>query len=199
MSAADLTANIVATSRLITESYPRSLCDEAVLRRRIDKIGTEFGEVLEALNGWVGENPRKGVTHDRADVLDELLDVAACALGAYEHVDGFQGTCLIDLAMLVQRKLERLRDAMAAKVEIRYGPETDVRCPECGSDNVCEQTREAEVEAARMRHLSNRNRGEGLDGLIADVQGFNEPQRETIRGLFFDSPEIKNVRELEDD
>lgn len=58
---------------------------------RIGKIGEEFGEVIEALIGWTGQNPRKGVTHVQHDVTRELLDVAVTALGAVEHLTGNRG------------------------------------------------------------------------------------------------------------
>lgn len=49
---------------------------------RIMKIGEEFGEVVTAYVGYTGQNPRKGRTHERADVLAELADVAITALCA---------------------------------------------------------------------------------------------------------------------
>jgi hypothetical protein len=105
-------AAIVATSKRITDSYPRTLCQEATDRRRLDKVAIEAGEMLDAYSGVVGENPRKGVTHTPDDVLDELLDVALTALGAYEHLTGFQGRCLDALAEQAVRKHHRLVIAM---------------------------------------------------------------------------------------
>lgn len=67
------------------------------LWERIGKIGEEFGETIEALIGFLGQNPRKGQTHSREDIQKELLDVAVTALCAYEHVTGNQG--LIDKAL----------------------------------------------------------------------------------------------------
>lgn len=37
-------------------------------------------------------------------------------------------------------------------------------------------------EQAQTRHPSNR--GQGLEGLLADIKGFSLPQRETIRDIF---------------
>jgi len=99
---------------MITDSYPEHLCGEAVQRRRIDKLAEEIGEVTSAYGGWVGENPRKGQTNGLDKVLDELLDVAACALGAYEHLTGFQGDSVPALVEQTERKCERLRAAMEA-------------------------------------------------------------------------------------
>lgn len=58
---------------------------EAVTWGRLAKITEEAGEVIEAYIGMTGQNPRKGVTHARGDVVAELLDIAATALGAVEH------------------------------------------------------------------------------------------------------------------
>ncbi|MET9445048.1 MazG-like family protein [Streptomyces sp. NPDC006610] len=62
---------------------------------RILKLTEEAGEVAQAWIGAVGQNPRKGVTHSRHDVADELCDVivtAAVALASIvrdpaEHLD----------------------------------------------------------------------------------------------------------------
>lgn len=61
---------------------------EARLWGRIAKVQEEAGEVVSALIGVTGQNPRKGVTHSMDDVANELLDVAVTALVAYEHVTG---------------------------------------------------------------------------------------------------------------
>lgn len=83
MSATD---DIRAISDLIDGSYPVDLDREAMLWRRCAKIGEEHGEVIEALLGMLGENPRKGYTHTRGDLVMELLDVALAALAAVCHV-----------------------------------------------------------------------------------------------------------------
>lgn len=75
----------------IDGSYPATLDTEVHLRRRIDKLMEEVGEVGQALGGMTGENPRKGFTHSREHVMKELLDVAVTALGAWEHMDENQG------------------------------------------------------------------------------------------------------------
>jgi hypothetical protein len=75
----------------ISGSYPRSLSLEAHTWRRVAKVGEENGEVIEALLGAIGENPRKGLTHRFSDVERELYDVALTALGAAEHMRGNDG------------------------------------------------------------------------------------------------------------
>ncbi|MFH8410703.1 MazG-like family protein [Streptomyces sp. NPDC018019] len=56
------------------------------LALRILKITEEAGEVAQAYIGMTGQNPRKGVTHTREDVADELCDVAITALTALTSV-----------------------------------------------------------------------------------------------------------------
>jgi NTP pyrophosphatase (non-canonical NTP hydrolase) len=53
---------------------------------RILKVTEEAGEAARAWIGTVGQNPRKGVTHSRQDVADELADVALTALVAIESL-----------------------------------------------------------------------------------------------------------------
>lgn len=89
-------------SAWIDATYPDGMDEELVLRRRIDKVSAEFGEVMEALEGYTGENPRKGVFDSIDHVMQELLDVALSALGAWEHADGNRGR---SAAMLLARLL----------------------------------------------------------------------------------------------
>ena len=49
---------------------------------RILKVTEEAGEAAQAWIGALGQNPRKGVTHSRAEVAGELADVAFTALVA---------------------------------------------------------------------------------------------------------------------
>jgi hypothetical protein len=53
---------------------------------RIAKIAEEAGEVVAAMIGATGQNPRKGVTGGMRDVERELLDVALTALAAVAHL-----------------------------------------------------------------------------------------------------------------
>jgi hypothetical protein len=55
---------------------------------RVMKIGEEYGEAVAAYIGMTGQNPRKGVTHTRADLCSELADVAITALCAIAHFNG---------------------------------------------------------------------------------------------------------------
>jgi NTP pyrophosphatase (non-canonical NTP hydrolase) len=55
---------------------------EPELGLRILKIVEEAGEAAATWIGTLGQNPRKGITHSRQDVADELGDVAFTALVA---------------------------------------------------------------------------------------------------------------------
>ena len=61
---------------------------------RTAKVAEECGEVIAAMIGMTGQNPRKGVTHTVDDVVAELLDVAITALGGVEHLTGHKGGAL---------------------------------------------------------------------------------------------------------
>ncbi len=80
----------------------QQVISELTDRRRIDKLAEELGEAVDAYGSYVGENPRK--RNDPAfprktldDVKSELLDVALCALGAFDHLDGHSGTAFLAL------------------------------------------------------------------------------------------------------
>jgi NTP pyrophosphatase (non-canonical NTP hydrolase) len=59
--------------------------DEAISLQLL-KISEEAGEAAGAWIGALGQNPRKGVTHLRSDVADELADVVLTALVAIESL-----------------------------------------------------------------------------------------------------------------
>jgi hypothetical protein len=80
---------------------------EALTLHRLIKLTEESGEVVTATIGALGANPRKGVTNTFEKVLEELLDVAITALGAYEHIGGHQGRALSELDGKIVRVAER--------------------------------------------------------------------------------------------
>ena len=53
---------------------------------RVAKVGEESGEVMQALIGATGQNPRKGFSHTIDDVTSELADVVLTALCAIQHI-----------------------------------------------------------------------------------------------------------------
>ena len=80
---------------------------EAILWGRVSKITEEAGEAIAALIGWTGQNPRKGITHNRHALIEELLDVAVTALGAVEHVTDNRGEALDRLNDKILRVAKR--------------------------------------------------------------------------------------------
>ncbi len=78
---------------------------------KVMKIGEEFGEACEAYIGLHGLNPRKGKTHSRDDVADELADVAITALVAM--VD-YTADPVQHLANHASKKAARLEDALTS-------------------------------------------------------------------------------------
>jgi NTP pyrophosphatase (non-canonical NTP hydrolase) len=80
---------------------------EAALWGRVAKVSEECGEVIAALVGATGQNPRKGVTHCMVDVEDELLDVALTALCAVEHLSRNKGVSMDAFAHKVAEVFER--------------------------------------------------------------------------------------------
>lgn len=89
---------LVAISRWV-DSHNAHRDPETNLWSRVTKASEEAGEAQTALRGVLGENPRKGVTHDYGDVIKELLDTAVAALGAVEHMMGHRGDSLAMLRM----------------------------------------------------------------------------------------------------
>lgn len=121
----DLQHSITETSRLINDSYGPQVGFEARLyRRTTNKLAEEVGEVALAIAELLGENPRKPADGSIDKVMEELLDVAACALGAWEWLDGFQGRSFGALAELASRKHARLVGALAEEQLHRQEPST---------------------------------------------------------------------------
>jgi NTP pyrophosphatase (non-canonical NTP hydrolase) len=82
---------------------------------RILKITEEAGEAVAAWIGAIGQNPRKGRTHRRQDVADELGDVAFTALVAAASL-GFDP--------------EPLLTRVAAKIQSRLPPASASTAPD---------------------------------------------------------------------
>lgn len=104
---------ILGISNMIDSTYPADLDPEAHLLRRCIKITEEAGEVIEALFGALGENPRKGQTHTMDDVRRELLDVALAALAAIAHFD--TGDSIDYLQSHATHVYDRLDSVLAAR------------------------------------------------------------------------------------
>ena len=63
---------------------------EYVLYARTAKLMEECGEVMEAVIGYTGDNPRKGVYATTHDITSELCDVVLTALCALHSITGDQ-------------------------------------------------------------------------------------------------------------
>lgn len=111
--------HVARLSKWIDDSYG-DIDEETALWRRCTKVASESGEVIDALAGMVGENPRKGVTGTSTEVIKELLDVAVAALGAVEHMTGNNG---ISMSLFHQHLGDTLaRAGVALDEEARRGP-----------------------------------------------------------------------------
>ena len=84
---------------------------EAQTWGRLAKLSEECGEVIGAFIGMTGQNPRKGYSHTRMDVLKELLDVAVTALCAYEHMTENEGNSLEALYEAIQANARRAHES----------------------------------------------------------------------------------------
>lgn len=103
----DPAAQLAAVSAWI-DQHNHGMTPTEHLWSRIAKISEENGEVVAAVLGMLGENPRKGVTHDREDVVAELLDVACTALAAVEHMSGNDGSALYCLTVKIDGLYARM-------------------------------------------------------------------------------------------
>jgi phosphoribosyl-ATP pyrophosphohydrolase len=81
-------------------------CDHSELILRVMKVGEENGEANEAVIGWVGQNPRKGVTHTPIDIVAELADVAFSALVAIQSFGFNAEGVLEDRARFIHDRAE---------------------------------------------------------------------------------------------
>lgn len=108
MTAAALLAEL---SAWIDESVTGT--EQERLWGRTAKIAEEYGEVVAAIIGYLGQNPRKGQTHHRNDIVAELLDVAVGALGAVESLTGNQARSFMLLEAKVGSVHERMRQYRA--------------------------------------------------------------------------------------
>ncbi|WP_332840293.1 MazG-like family protein [Streptomyces buecherae] len=80
-----------AVAWLDAANATRDRAEETALR--LLKLTEETGEVMNAYTGLTGHNPRKGVTHERADVAAELCDVIlTAAVVLHEFSDDPAGT-----------------------------------------------------------------------------------------------------------
>lgn len=82
---------------------------------RCAKISEEAGEVIDALIGITGQNPRKGVYGSEEDLFKELCDVALTALYGLQHfTKDVEGTLalLVDRAMAHRQRVDGGREGV---------------------------------------------------------------------------------------
>src|SRR4051812_46092163 len=72
---------------------------------RVLKVTEEAGEAAQAWIGALGQNPRKGVTHTREQVADELADVAFTALVAMASIGADPREVMDRVAAKVLRRM----------------------------------------------------------------------------------------------
>jgi NTP pyrophosphatase (non-canonical NTP hydrolase) len=83
--------------------------DDAEITLRVLKVAEETGEAAQAWIGATGQNPRKGVTHSRADVAGELADVVMAALVAIASLGIDPGAALVAKAGAVSARVRAAR------------------------------------------------------------------------------------------
>ncbi|MFI0914195.1 MazG-like family protein [Streptomyces abikoensis] len=74
---------------------------------RLMKLAEEAGEVMAAYIGMTGQNPRKGTTHQRSDVVAELCDVIITAATALHSFTDDPAATLDDHARRVGQRISR--------------------------------------------------------------------------------------------
>jgi NTP pyrophosphatase (non-canonical NTP hydrolase) len=78
----DIFTDVANITAWLDESNPKDQHEDSM---RVLKLLEESGEAAAAYIGMVGQNPRKGVTHTKDDLMNELADVALTALCAIQH------------------------------------------------------------------------------------------------------------------
>jgi NTP pyrophosphatase (non-canonical NTP hydrolase) len=101
----DIFEDVEAITNWIDDSNA-GMSGEADDGMRLLKLVEEAGEVAEAYIGMMGQNPRKGVTHDMHDVQLELADVAITALCAIQHFT----KDIVQTKFVVYEKLTKIKD-----------------------------------------------------------------------------------------
>lgn len=107
----DAVARLIGVSLWIDEANAHRHPDTN-LWSRVSKAAEEGGEAMDALRGFLGENPRKGQTCGIEDVVAELLDTAVSALGAIEHITGHDGTSFARLVEHIEYVHDRMQEAV---------------------------------------------------------------------------------------
>lgn len=100
----DLFTDVADITAWLDKANPADAHEDSM---RVLKLVEEAGEAAAAYIGMVGQNPRKGVTHSRDDLLNELADVAITALCAIQHFTQDQDKTQAAILGKLQRIVER--------------------------------------------------------------------------------------------
>ena len=105
----DMWADVKAINAWIDRRAPEAFHQNQTLALygRVTKVAEECGEVMAALIGATGQNPRKGYSHSIHDVREELADVVVTALCALEHTSDFDEKW--NTREIIEHKLEFVR------------------------------------------------------------------------------------------
>src|SRR5215472_1037378 len=78
---------IYNVDKWLDEGIPDIYKDQSMAQdwARVSKVIEELGEAVAAMIGYTGQNPRKGMTHTKEDMVYELADVAMTAILAIQH------------------------------------------------------------------------------------------------------------------
>ena len=110
-----VTAVLTTVGESVTWLNSHRPVDDREITMRVLKVAEEAGEAAAAWIGATGQNPRKGVTHSRADVAAELADVVIAALVAVASLDIDPATALTAKATAVSARIREIttREATA--------------------------------------------------------------------------------------
>jgi hypothetical protein len=75
---------------------------------RVAKALEEAGEAIAALIGYTGQNPRKGFTHGKEDLLDELADLALTGIYAIQHFTKDEDTTYRIIEVRMKKHMDRV-------------------------------------------------------------------------------------------
>lgn len=95
----------------LDDNEPTVLTEQERILLRVLKVSEETGEASQAVIGAMGQNPRKGYTHEWEDVSDELCDVIVTAMVALVSIDGRRAPMRFKAHMI--KVAERVRKLQA--------------------------------------------------------------------------------------
>jgi hypothetical protein len=78
---------VESVDRWLDEEVSQEYRDQPLAQdwARVAKVIEELGETIDAMIGFTGQNPRKGVVYSKEDMLYEIADTALTAIFALHH------------------------------------------------------------------------------------------------------------------